>query len=189
VINISSETDIWSIALSHLGAESVTLYDDPRKSAKLCRVLYPGIKDAVLRAYPWRCARVQRSLAMLGTAPSNRYTYGFALPTDPYCLWVPKILNQDLEYDVEGRNLLSDEASVTVNYIWRVTNPGIFDTLLVEAIAERLASTLAFPITGIVPLSKDLWNLYMLKLQEARTADSVEGEMEEYESNALIEVR
>jgi len=186
---LASETDIWTLALSHIGADPVTLYDDPRKSATLCRRLYPSIRDAVLRAYPWRCARIQRSLAVLADAPSDRYEYGYSLPTDPYCLWVPKMLNEDLDYEVEGRNLLSNESTVTVTYIKRVTDPGLFDTLLIEAIAERLASTLAFPLTGIPTLGKELWGLYTLKLTEARVADSMEGTIPEYESNALTDVR
>jgi len=186
---MASEVDIWSIALAHLGNEPITLYDDPGKPARLCRLLYPGVRDAVLRAYPWRCARAEKLLARLATAPSSTYTYGYQLPTDPWCLWVPKMLNEDLEYQVMGRYLLSDESSVRITFIRRVTDPGMFDSLLSDTIAERLASDLAWPITGVSGLGESILKKYMLKLAEARTMDAMEGDTAGYESNPLVECR
>jgi hypothetical protein len=125
----------------------------------------------------------------LGTAPSTRFAYGYALPTDPWCLWVPKSLNEDLTYEIKGRNLLTDEGSATITFIKRMTDPGLFDALLIDAIAERLASTLALPLTGIPTIGTEKWKLYQLKLIEARTMDAMEGELEEYVSDELINVR
>ena len=186
---MASETDIWSIALNLLGAEQVTIYDDPSKRARLCRELYPGIRDAVLRAYPWKCAREERQLARLATAPSRRFAYGYSLPTDPYCLWVPKLLNEDLDYEIMGRYLLSDDGDVSIVYIKRITDPGLFDSQLTQAIATRLASMLSFALTGIAGKEKDLWNLYILIINEARQCDSMEGSIPSYESDILVNAR
>jgi len=90
---------------------------------------------------------------------------------------------------VMGRYLLSDESSVRITFIRRVTDPGMFDSLLSDTIAERLASDLAWPITGVSGLGESILKKYMLKLAEARTMDAMEGDTAGYESNPLVECR
>jgi hypothetical protein len=99
-------------------------------------------------------------------------------------------MNEDLEYEIAGRVLLSNETSITLNYIQQVTDPGLFDSILVDALAARLSVHLAYPMTGVQSNAKMMWDLYQLKLSEARTQDGMEnGEEKQYQSNALIEVR
>lgn len=117
------------------------------------------------------------------------YTYQYSLPTDPWCLWVPKILNEELDYSVEGRKLLSNEATVEIVYIRRIIDTNLFDSLLAEVIAARLAHSLAYSITGVQSNTQLMWELYNRKLDEARMIDGMEGTVEAYSSNALIEVR
>lgn len=180
--------NICSLALIQLGAESITSFDDGTKRSNLCRDLYPGIRDAVLRAYPWNCAIDRKELALDGSTPLFGYSYRFALPVDPYCLKVLEV-EDDYDFKIEGRYLHSDSSAIKIKYIQRITNPGLFDSLLVEAIIARLASQLAWPITGIQTLGQTMWGLYEAKLREARSQDAMEGTVEIWESNSLIDVR
>ena len=188
---VTSVAEICSIALLNLGAGSITSLDDATNRAKLCNAFYAKVRDAVLRAYPWNCARYTQALALLAAAPTNEnWASQFTLPIDPYCLWVPKILNEDLKFEVNGRLLLTDETSVTLNYIRRIVDPGLFDSLLVDTIAARLSHQLAYPLTGVASTTELMWKLYTVKLSEARTQDGMEnGEEKSYESNSLIDVR
>jgi hypothetical protein len=183
--------EICSIALMNLGSEAITSIDDATTRAKLCKAYYPVVRDAVLRAYPWNCAKYTQSLALLAAVPVNEnWEHQFTLPTSPYCLWVPKFMNEDLIYEITGRVLLTNESEVILNYIYQVENPGLFDPLLVEAIIARLSHNLAYPLTGVASTAELMWKLYLVKLQEARTIDGMEnGEEKSYESNALIDVR
>lgn len=188
-----TEVEICSRALNQLGEDSITSFDDNTDPSDLCRDFYPGIRDAVLRAYPWNCAKTKQALARLAEVPlaggDYSWTYQFTLPADPYCLWVPKQLNEDLKYVIEGRKLLTDEATAVIAYIQRLTDTGQFDTLLAEAIEARIASKLAYPVTGQMSLADAMWKLYKLKLQEARTTDGMEGNLGQYASDGLIDVR
>lgn len=188
---MSSVVDICNLALYNLGDDAITSIDDTSKRAKLCKAFYPIVRDAVLRAHPWNCAKYTQPLALLGTAPTNtNWASQFTLPTSPYCLWVPKILNEDLIYEVAGRVLLSDETTILLNYIYQITDPGNYDSLLLDAIAARLSVNLAYPLTGVQSNAKMMWELYQMKIAEARTQDGMEnGEEKVYESNSLIEVR
>lgn len=188
---MSSIVEICSLSLMNLGAEAITSLDDNSTRARLCKAFYPVARDAVLRAYPWNCARTTQVLAQLAAAPTNEdWAYQYTLPTSPYCLWVPKFLNEDLIYEINGRVLLTDEDAVTLNYIQQLTDSGKFDPLMVEALAAKLSHNLAYPLTGVASTAELMFKLYQMKLQEARTQDGMENGQEQlYESNALIEVR
>lgn len=188
---VVSVAEICSIALANLGETSITSLDDNTTRAQLCNTFYATVRDTVLRAYPWNCARYTQTLALLSAAPTNTaWTNQFTLPTDPYCLWVPKFMNEDLIYEINGRVLLCDETSVLLNYIRRIVDPGLFDASLVEALAARLSHALAYPLTGVVSNVELMWKLYLVKMQEARRQDGQEnGQEKVWESNALIEVR
>ena len=189
---MATEVGLCSKALYMIGGDPITSLDDETRRANLCKAFLPDIVDAVLRAYPWNCARTRAGLARADGSPATGgdydWTYHYTLPADPYCLWVPKQLNQRLSYVIEGRKLLSDEASVTIVYICS-QEVSLFDSLLYETVAARLASELAFPITGSVTLPGTMWKLYELKLGEARTQDGMEGNIPGFASNALTEVR
>jgi len=183
-----SEVDISSTALTKLGAAPITSFDDGTDRSNLCRDYYPNVRDAVLRAYPWNCAVQRMALALDASAPLYGYSYKFALPVIPYCLRVLET-EDDVEYKIEGRYLLCDDSAVNIKFIARITDPGLFDSLLVEAIQARLAAELAYPITGSPTLGQAMWQLYAEKLREARGVDGMEGVADYWESNALIEVR
>jgi hypothetical protein len=186
---MSSETEIASNALTKLGAQPITsIVDDTTQRANLCRAYYYNVRDAVLRAYPWKCATEQAALAREIDAPVFGYAYKFKLPVEPYCLRV-LIVEDDPPYDIKGRYLYTDESSVNIEFIKRIEDPGEFDALLSEAIECRLAAELAWPVTKDSTLIKNMWALYEAKLREARTIDGMEAPEDPWESNALIEVR
>ena len=186
---MSSETEIASNALSKIGASPITsISDDTSTGAVLCRAYYYNTRDAVLRAYPWNCAIVRTSLAADTTAPTWKYAYKFLLPVNPYCLRLLEVEGNP-EYKIAGRYIETDESSINIKYIKRISDTGLFDALLQEAIECRLAAELAFPITGNSALINAMWSLYGEKLREARTTDGMEVEQDSWESNALTECR
>jgi len=182
-----TETEICNMALGELGAELLTNYStDTTKRAILCRTFYPSILDAVLRAYPWNCALVRKTLAADVSAPIYGYDHKFPLPDNPYCLRILGIEDID-DFKIEGRFILCNESSINIRYISRIANTAIFDSLLVQAIAMRLAAVLSKPITGTV--DGGLWQLYSSMVQEGRTMDGMEGTHDSWESNELTDVR
>lgn len=190
-----SEVQLCSDALGQLGESPIMSLDPPddSKRARLCARFYPDVRDAVLRAYPWRCAIEYQSLNRLSGSSAisgNQYAYTYQLPTDPFCLRALSI-NDDVSVKWEriGFKLLTDEESVTLRYIKRIVDPGEFDTLLFQAIVSALVQVLAYPVTGDKEMGITAWNLYEKKLAEARSIDSVEGSVEQITSDDLLSVR
>jgi hypothetical protein len=186
--------DICNDALILIGDDTVLSIDPPDDNdrARACKRLYPRIRDEVLRAYPWNCAKTRATLTRLAATPTWGYTYQFQLPTLPYCL---RVLSTDMDeygfaYKIEGRVLLTDEDAVNILYIARVTDPAQFDSLLMGAMTARLAAELCTTLTGDAVKSKEMWNLYFAKLTEAQQVDGMEqGSYDIIQSQDLVNVR
>jgi len=174
-----STVKICNTGLAYIGKDPIVTINDRTTAAKLCNTLYEGIRDAVLRAHAWGCA-IHRSRLSLSDdyEPPSGYSYAYVLPTDPYCLRVLNMGDDDDDYDyqVEGRYLLTNETEAIIKYIKRVVDPNQFDSLLVQTIAARLAADLAMPLTGSQKIFNSMWGMYELKLQEAQGADNRENQ-------------
>jgi len=184
-----SVTKICNMALSKVGANRITSLEDGNKNAILCNEFYESTVDEVLRMHPWNCAIHRATLAALADAPDFGYAYQYTLPTTPYCLRVLQMEYLDYEFKIEGRVLLTNEGTCNIIYIKRITDPTKFDSLLVEAIATRLATKLAYPITQSKTLTEQLAEEFKLVLSAARTADSQEGTVEVLDTSTWIDSR
>ena len=139
--------DICNDALILIGDDTVLSIDPPDDNdrARACKRLYPRIRDEVLRAYPWNCAKTRATLTRLAATPTWGYTYQFQFLPYPtaYGYSAPTWTSTVYAYKVEGRVLLTDEDAVNILYIARVTDPAQFDSLLMGAMTARLAAELS----------------------------------------------
>lgn len=85
--------------------------------------------------------------------------------------------------------LLTNEGTCNILYIKRITDPTKFDSLLVEAIATRIATKLAYPVTQSKTLKEQLAEEFNLILSAARTADAQEGTAEVLDTSTWIDSR
>lgn len=175
-----------------LGDKPITSFDEVFTNsdrAILCNAFYPQVRDEVLRAHPWNCAKVRVQLVAEVAIPLYGFSYQYLLPVDPYCLKVLDV-NDDLDavWKIEGRKLLTDEDTVQITYTGRV-DVGTFDVLLISAISRRLAAQLAYPITSKSNLFEAMWKAYEIVLSEARSVDSQEGTPPTLSCDDLINVR
>jgi hypothetical protein len=89
-------------------------------------------------------------------------------------------------WEVEGTRILaSAPAPLRITYTARVTNPGVFDSLFVDALATRLAADLCVQLTENTPRAQALLQLFQLKLDDARR----EGEAERRQRSAWLDAR
>ena len=172
---MASEVDIINSAMNMIGASNIIARDEDSKAARVSNQRYDSIRDAVLRAHPWNCAVTRRSLAPDSESPAFDWDFQFTLPADPYCLRVLRLDYLDIEFRVEGRKIVSNESSINLIYIARVTGPNEYDTLLQESIAARLAADVSFTLSQSTSLTQNMFNLYESKLKEARFVDATEG--------------
>lgn len=174
---MTSVVEIINAAAINLGEDPVTnaeFDNGENKMARLGKRRYPAIRDAVLRAHPWNCAMKRASLASIDPKPIWGVDNAFQLPAD--CLRVLRTQRREVAYKVEGRTIVANaEAPFLILYTHRIEDPNLFDALLVEAIAARLAADLAHPITQSTSLIQVMFDLYRQKIIEARGMDGQEG--------------
>ncbi len=182
-----SETDIANLAIMSLGIkEPITnIVTDDSNEARYCRRFYAPMRDAVLRSHPWNCAIHRTTLTALSATPDSDWDYQFQLPANPHCLRVLRvgeILDQPIEWVVEGRRLLCNEGtSIKLVFIKRITDTNEFDALLVDAIALKMAIKICMPLAKDQKIKDSLIKeLEMVSLPEARTIDGQEGSTQQY---------
>lgn len=201
---VTSVLEVYNLAITRIGHEQLSSETENTKAGRLVRLHYPTIRDAILRAHTWNFAIRRASLSALSTTPVFEYLYAFALPTDPYCLKVirtsyeadgfsssaiygyPGMVSYGtipIEYRIETINhsgtpvrvLLSNESTMSIEYIARIEDVSLFDPLFVDCLAARLAAELSIPLTDNQAATKTLLEIYQMKLSEARVMDAQEG--------------
>ena len=195
-----SVVDICNEAMDLLGAATITALTENSKEARLCNRRFETVRDQVLRAHPWNAAITRKALARDSVAPDFGFKYQYTLPTNPYCLrvlsfWNTNVDNHIAAYDsqnmfkVEGRKILTDEDVCKIIYVSRLTDTEQYDSLLSSTVAHKLASEVAYAITGSNSVAQQMFQLYQARLAEARSMDAAEGVPDKITADSFINSR
>jgi len=191
---MASVVDICNSALNLLGASTISALTDDSKNARLCNQRYEPVRNRVFRSHAWNCLHKRVQLAQNSTAPVVEYSYAYALPSD--CLRVLKVHNgstdsikSDIDYKLEGRNIVTNEGTVYIIYIAIDTDPNNYDTYLQESIAHQLAADLAYAVTNNATLADKYMVRADERLREARFIDATENSLGTIESSEFTDAR
>lgn len=187
---MASEVDIANRALSMLGDLRIISLDDANKGARAMKARFSHLRDAELAAHSWRFAVTRTLLAASTTVPAYGYSKIYTRPVDDLRpLMVGDVaVNSNLvgltlsdsgyrtagEYEIIGGDIHTDLAGpLKYQYIARVTNTGLFDSLFVEALAARLAVDAAEELTQSNTKQQAAARHYDAALREARRINSI----------------
>ena len=191
---MASTVDICNSALNLLGASTISALTDDSKNARLCNQRYEPVRNRVFRSHAWNCLHKRVQLAQNTTAPVVEYSYAYALPSD--CLRVLKIhtgtndsINSEIDYKLEGRNIVTNEGTVYLVYIALITDPNEYDTYLQESISHQLAADIAYAVTNNATLANNYMTRADERLREARFIDATENSLGIIESNEFTDAR
>ena len=184
---MASEVDICNIALSNLGERSINDRADENQRARACDNRFDDVRDLVLRSHIWNCALKRLALTSSATAPVWGYDYAYPKPAEMLRLIAVK--ENEHAFKIEGDNIVTDSSTLNILYIERVTDTAKYDSLLVQAIALRLATEIGQDLTGKTELKENLMRKYREVLSEARSADAAEGTPQKIESDLWLESR
>jgi hypothetical protein len=191
---MASVVDMCNSALNLLGASTISALTDDSKNARLCNQRYEPVRNRVFRSHAWNCLHKRVQLAQNSTAPVVEYSYAYALPSD--CLRVLKVHNgstdsikSDIDYKLEGRNIVTNEGTVYIIYIAIDTDPNNYDTYLQESIAHQLAADLAYAVTNNATLADKYMVRADERLREARFIDATENSLGTIESSEFTDAR
>lgn len=130
---------------------------------------------------------------IVGLAPAYEYRFKHALPTG----WMRECRVADLadyqlthkEFKVEGNYILTNYATVRLEYVDNTTTTTLFDPLFDEALAAMIAAKIAFKITAS-ETTQDRADRNLKKvMQSARFVDTVENPSEPLDSDEWLRAR
>lgn len=195
-----AEVDICSLALRVLGAKAIQSFSDTVPSAGLMQALYPISRDNLLRSAAWKFAIRRAQLNPLtGTLSLIQFKQTrLELPTGKNLYSEPadclRILETDQDpspYKIESMItnastgaeqlvVVSDQNSLAIRYIARITNTALFDPSFIVALAAHLAMETALAVTGDVKKQEMAAKLASAKIQEARLLGSFDDQYDTY---------
>lgn len=171
-----SAVDIANDALTHLGRSRITSLDDSTEEARTMTQFIDGSIDAVLQDFPYNCARYLAQCSQLVATPAYGYNYQYQLPTDPYCLRVIHVKDQDAQYTWKrkGRAIHTDLTSCFIEYVGR-TDAADLDALVQNVVASYLAYRAAYALTKSNSKANEMFELYTVDAERAQQSDGLEG--------------
>jgi hypothetical protein len=196
-----AELDIVNTALAMLGEDPLADLSEKNDTAVTMRQLYPQVRDQVTQEAPWNEAQAWARLSPLvpppvAPLPNPGVNAGFPLPpgwTAEYplpadCL---RILDAPRPWTRAGRFLLTKgTGEASIHYLARITDVTVIGPVLEAAIADLLAATAAFAITGNREQAAELMQRYMqFTLPRARAMNSLEMLPRTVGNRTLIDVR
>ena len=184
----ASDIELINRSLALLGIESITSLSDNSKQASIARVLFNDTRAAVFRSHPWNCLTKRASLPKDVTAPVYGYNNRFVLPADFLRLLEVENPTQVM-FQLERRHILADEDVMNIKYTSLVTDVTQYDTLLVDTLASRVAADLAQPLLQSTSAMEQMWQMYELKLREAKFVDAQEQQQDVLDADYWLESR
>jgi len=191
---MASVVDMCNSALNLLGASTISALTDDSKNARLCNQRFEPVRDRVFRSHAWNCLHKRVQLAQNSTVPVVEYSFAYALPSDS--LRVLKVHNgatdsikSDIDYKIEGKNIVTNEGTVYLVYIAKITDPNEYDTYLQESISHQLAADLAYAVTNNATLADKYMVRADERLREARFIDATENSLGTIESSEFTDAR
>lgn len=185
---MASKIDICNRALSYLGANLITSFDDNSKSAQFCRLFYDDVLESLLRTHPWNFATKRVELNSVDYALTEGL-YAYQLPTD--CVRpLYNAYNKQIRYDVEGRYIITNESSFTLVYVSLEEDVNQYDTMFRKQLAQELAIELCPSLTNSSTLKEQLkaeFNEQRLLTQHTDSSD--DNEVNYLMSGDMLNVR
>lgn len=170
---MASTVDICNLGLVKIGEDPIMDLTENTKPARLCNLIFSDLRDTLLRSHPWNFAIKRAQLARLPANPIFEFNAQFQLPSD--CLKVLKTDDDLTPYRIEGKALLVNSEAVKIEYISRIEDTTMFDSLFIEVFSDRIAAYLAFNLSDNTGLRDSLIAESVRRMKQARSMDGQEG--------------
>ena len=165
-----SETLIVNLALARIGAKRINdLTADTSLEAIQGRTHYEHTRDVLLRSHLWRFAAARAELSEDTDTPDFQWGHQFILPSD--FLRLGFLYGTTASYAVEGQRLLTNDSSVDLVYIKKVTDPTEFDPLFTEVLVLQLAMKLLMPLAQDKVLRREIQDELARVMSKARVVN------------------
>ncbi len=189
---MASKVEIVNMALSRLSADRITSLDDNTKSAKEAKFRYEFVAESVMSMGSFRSTVTRATLAQSTEEPTYEFLYKYQLPVSPKCLRVLLINEQTLgsvEYSIEGEFILTNEPTLDILYIGKVTDTEKYDVYLRDCIVSQLVYEMAYTFTGQKDVAKDLRAAALDDIKDKLNLASLQGSSQDIPSDMFTGIR
>lgn len=174
---MASVVEICNSALTLLGADTIASTSEEIQGARLCALHWNNVRDEVLRSHDWVCCQELRTLAAKAEKPAWGWDYAYPVPVD--LLRISEVAGStgsvvDNWKRVGGDILCNEPSPLCLLYVRREDSPVKYDSMLKAALAECLASKIAYPLTGSTSMAEAMRGQYERTLQQARGVNARE---------------
>ncbi len=185
---MASEVEIGNLALGYVGvAHEISSLTEGSTEAEQVNRFYAATRDQVLRDFPWPFARRYVALALVEEDPNDDWAYSYRYPTD--CVRALRLVDGhriqttripwEIASDDTGRLIYTDQDDAVLRYIKRIEDPEQFDPSFVEALAWRLGSKLAIPLSRSTKERDYAFERYRVEISVAKANAANEGEVDD----------
>lgn len=191
----TSPTEIVNLALRLLKTDPVLSIDPPdddSKEAEAGAAWYDQARREVLEDHPWNFASKRASIASDADAPEFEYTARYELPADFIRLnrigenWD----DPEQDYEIEGDYILANvDTPLMLVYVWDIETVSKFSAKFVHALACRLATLMAYELTGNASLVDVMSTEYDKALTSAESVDGQNRPTRRIQRSKLREAR
>jgi hypothetical protein len=141
LIKVGSPTRLLSLA-------------DNNKAALICNEQFPKWRDEVLEMHNWSFALKRAALAQNATPPAFGWTKAYDLPSDFLRLAeVDQDSNCEIQYTIENGQILTDESTFNIVYVFPNTDFSRWTAAFAEAMSFRAGRDLALALNQNSQLS------------------------------------
>ena len=192
---MDTDISICNLALSLLAGNRITSFTasvDDSVEAELCSDNYEQARDYTLEARDWTFARTRVELDKDTVAPD--FGYGSKMELPEACLIARRVsscsdFKTPIDYSKEGRWILCDWDTIYVAYTRKETDVTLFSPSFTQALAYRIASILAIPLTESKSLEKRMETKFQLEVMEAGGKDGTQSKVEQIRTTTLTSAR
>lgn len=185
---MASDVEICNMALGSIGvSHEISDLNEGSDEADQCNRFYEITRDALLRSYPWGFAKRFFTLQLVEENPNDDWAYSYRYPNT--CLRVRRFVIGDrskrlripytIAHDDTGKLIYCDVADAVIEMTARITNAEIFDAVFAEALAYRLGSRIAIPLSRDPKERQNALALYQMAISEAFGNDNAEETQDE----------
>lgn len=166
-----NKTEIANIALAKFREGRITNIESTTDPvAVVMNDQYDHALELVLEEHRWNFAGKRVTLTQLSDDPPFGWDHQYALPSD--LVRLKDVNGEDVEsssrlFALEGNALLTNDDTVTITYVARITDSNLFSPSFVEALSFKLASITCGRLTGDTDLAILLDKQYIQSLSKA----------------------
>lgn len=190
----NTDISICSNALLMLGDPPISSFtegSDPNniRRAQLVGNLWPQVRDNVLRAKTWNCAKKRVLLSSEATAPAFGFSARFLKPGD----WLRTIqVGYDYEqwqFRDENGFILCSSSALPLQYVFRNEVAASYDAMLVDVLSLAMAARICYAITKSAAQQKNQVDMLREAWIRAGAVDGQDDGPEDIGSFDLLSAR